>query len=46
LSVGEDARDFAHLGADHRLVAGTALAKPTGAFPRFVEPETSEGAPA
>jgi methionyl-tRNA synthetase len=46
LSVGEDARDFAHLGADHRLVAGTALVKPTGAFPRFVEPETSEGAPA
>ncbi len=44
LGIAESARTFAHLGPDHRLAPGTALPKPTGAFPRFVEPEVDEGA--
>ena len=43
LAIGQDARDFAHLGLANRLKAGTALPKPTGAFPRYVGPETGEG---
>jgi methionyl-tRNA synthetase len=43
LSIPAQARDFAHLGAAHRLVAGTALPEPAGIFPRYVEPAV-EGA--
>ncbi len=43
LAVAADRRTFAHLGPEHRLVAGTSLPKPSGAFPRYVEPE-AEGA--
>ena len=39
LAVPEDARDFAHLGPEHRLVPGTALPAPSGVFPRYVEAE-------
>jgi len=41
LAVAEGERDFAHLGADHSLKAGTALPKPQGVFPRYVEKETA-----
>lgn len=37
LAIAEGARDFAHFGGDHALLAGTALPKPQGVFPRFVE---------
>ncbi len=37
LAVDEGARAFASLGPDGALVAGTALAKPEGVFPRHVE---------
>ncbi len=37
LAVGEGARDFATLGPDGALAPGTALPKPEGVFPRFVE---------
>ncbi|MEE8275390.1 MAG: methionine--tRNA ligase [Alphaproteobacteria bacterium] len=37
LAVGEGARDFARLGPRGALVPGTALPKPEGVFPRFVE---------
>ena len=36
LALPETARDFAHLGPDHALSAGTVLPKPEGVFPRFV----------
>ena len=39
LSVPGEARDFAHLGPEHRLAAGTALPAPSGVFPRYVEAE-------
>lgn len=39
LSVPAEGRSFAFLGAEHTLVPGTALPKPQGVFPRFVEPE-------
>ncbi|MFH1803540.1 MAG: methionine--tRNA ligase [Pseudomonadota bacterium] len=39
LSLGEEDRGFACLGPDHALVSGTELPKPTGVFPRYVEPE-------
>ncbi|MBL6934733.1 MAG: methionine--tRNA ligase [Alphaproteobacteria bacterium] len=39
LSVASSARSFAHLGPDYALAAGTALAKPEGVFPRYVEEE-------
>ena len=32
-----DERNFAHVGAGHRLVAGTVLPKPEPVFPRYVE---------
>lgn len=35
----EDQRDFAALGAGGRLASGTALPKPEGVFPRYVEAE-------
>jgi methionyl-tRNA synthetase len=37
LVVDEGARDFAHLGADQALAPGTAIPKPQGVFPRYVE---------
>ncbi|MCB2102279.1 MAG: methionine--tRNA ligase [Rhodobacterales bacterium] len=42
LAVSENHRDFSFLGAEHELSPGTALPKPQGVFPRFVEAE--EGA--
>jgi len=42
LAVPENARDFAHLGIDHRLKPGTVLPKPEGVFPRFVVAEEGE----
>ena len=39
IAIAEDARDFAHLGPDHALVPGTALPKPEGVFPRYVDEE-------
>lgn len=38
LGTAADARDFAHLGATHRIAAGAALPEPAGIFPRYVEP--------
>jgi methionyl-tRNA synthetase len=35
--LGVNARDFANLGAEHRLTPGARLAKPEPAFPRYVE---------
>ena len=37
LAVSADCRDFAHLGAEHRLVAGTMLPPPAPIFPRYVD---------
>ena len=37
LAVSENRRTFAFLGSDHALSAGTALPKPEGIFPRFVD---------
>ena len=37
LAVPAEVREFAHLTAEHALAAGTALPKPEGVFPRFVE---------
>jgi methionyl-tRNA synthetase len=37
LAVGEEGRSFAALGTS--LVPGTPLPKPSGVFPRYVEPE-------
>ncbi|NQW10705.1 MAG: methionine--tRNA ligase [Alphaproteobacteria bacterium] len=37
LSVGGAERSFDHLTAEHRLLPGTALPKPQGVFPRWVE---------
>ena len=39
LAVPADARRFANLNADNRLVPGTALAKPEPVFPRYVDPD-------
>lgn len=39
LAVPEDKRDFSALNAQHALVVGSALPKPEGVFPRFVEEE-------
>lgn len=41
LAVPEEARDFSHVGADHALVPGTQLPKPSPVFPRFVEDEAA-----
>ena len=40
LAVGTSARDFSRLGTAGRLVPQTALPKPQGVFPRFVDDET------
>lgn len=37
LGVAEEARSFAHLGADHRLAGGGTIAKPEPVFPRYVD---------
>jgi methionyl-tRNA synthetase len=37
LAVPGEARQFAHVHADHALVPGTALPAPEGVFPRYVE---------
>lgn len=39
LAIPAGERTFAFLGAAHALTPGTALPKPQGVFPRFVEPE-------
>jgi methionyl-tRNA synthetase len=41
LAVPVEARDIEHLDEANALVPGTALPKPEGIFPRFVEPETA-----
>lgn len=38
LAIAAGARNFAALGAAHRLAAGTALPAPAGVFPRYIEP--------
>lgn len=43
LGVAEDARAFASLGEGGALKPGTALPKPEGVFPRFVEEDTANG---
>ena len=40
LCVTADARDFAHLGAAHRLAPGTVLPTPQGVFPRLTMAES------
>ncbi|MGI9520398.1 MAG: methionine--tRNA ligase [Hyphomicrobiaceae bacterium] len=42
LGVSADSRQFASLGSAGRLVPGTALPEPTGAFPRYVPRSVSE----
>jgi methionyl-tRNA synthetase len=44
LAVPEDDRDFAALAAGQRVTPGTSLPAPEPVFPRYVEPETKEGA--
>ncbi|KPF71903.1 methionine--tRNA ligase [Bosea sp. AAP35] len=44
LGVAVDARSFAALGENGRLVSGTVLPAPSGIFPRYVEPEGGEAA--
>lgn len=39
ICVGEEARDFSHVGPDNALAPGTALPKPSPVFPRFVDEE-------
>ncbi len=39
LAVPEEERSFAYLGPDHGLKPGTALPRPEGVFPRFLEEE-------
>ena len=39
LGVATDARDFAHVGAQHRLTPGASLPAPAPIFPRYVEVE-------
>ena len=48
LAVDADHRQFAHVGAGHKLVGGVALPPPAPIFPRYVEPEeapAAKGAP-
>ncbi len=42
LSVPPDARSFAQIDAEHALSAGTELPKPSGVFPRWVEPADAD----
>lgn len=44
LGVVCDRRSFAHLGPDHALVPGSAITRPIGIFPRYVEETGAEGA--
>jgi methionyl-tRNA synthetase len=44
LGVAPEARSFAALGAEHRLVSGSALPAPSAIFPRYVEPEDGKAA--
>ncbi|BCB19878.1 methionine--tRNA ligase [Bosea sp. ANAM02] len=44
LGVAPDARSFASLGAEHRLVSGMGLPAPSAIFPRYVEPEDGQAA--
>ncbi|WP_377848416.1 methionine--tRNA ligase [Bosea sp. UC22_33] len=44
LGVAPEARSFAALGAEHRLVSGIALPAPSAIFPRYVEPEDGQAA--
>ncbi|MCR4521691.1 MULTISPECIES: methionine--tRNA ligase [Bosea] len=44
LGVAPEARSFAALGAEHRLVSGAALPAPSAIFPRYVEPEDDQAA--
>ena len=44
LSVADDARSFASLGGAGALTPGTALPKPAGVFPRFVEEDEAADA--
>jgi methionyl-tRNA synthetase len=39
LGVAKDARSFANVGAQHRLVSGATLPPPAPIFPRYVEAE-------
>ncbi len=39
LSVAPEDRSFARIGAEGRLVSGTALPAPSAIFPRYIEPE-------
>jgi methionyl-tRNA synthetase len=43
LAVTEEKRDFAALGHAHALAPGTALPRPEGVFPRFVEAAEAVG---
>ena len=43
LMVSHEHRSFDFIGEGHALVPGTALPKPEGVFPRFVEAEAGEG---
>lgn len=42
LAVDKAERDFANLGAQHRLTPGAELPAPAGIFPRYVEPAADE----
>ncbi|MBN9454772.1 MAG: methionine--tRNA ligase, partial [Bosea sp.] len=42
LGVAPEARSFAALGAEHRLISGEALPAPSAIFPRYVEPEDGQ----
>lgn len=44
LAVATDERSFAYLGPDHALTPGTAVARPTGIFPRHVDETVGEEA--
>ncbi|TVR99222.1 MAG: methionine--tRNA ligase [Rhodospirillales bacterium] len=43
LAVGPAVRDFAHLGQDHALVAGTPVPTPRGVFPRHEVEAAGQG---
>ncbi len=44
LGVAPEARSFAALGAEHRLVSRVSLPAPSAIFPRYVEPEDGQAA--
>ncbi len=43
LEIAADKRDFAALGPDNALTAGTVLPQPSGIFPRYVEEAAKAG---